>query len=216
MNLYGVCYKMLGQLGVENVWVVRRSGQANHNGRIPTYPTVAKYNIFAIVTSVDPSNVVRDPAHEYSANTIEVNTNFALRGPAPNPDILSDEIWYQGQSYLIVNIRSHIKDGVGFVIALCERMQQSAIPNFGALPHSLAEEDVREITTQPQFPAEPALSRPLAIGGQIVAQSGATLDLIQSLAIGGQIVAQSGATLDLIQPLAIGGQIVTQSSATIE
>jgi len=140
MNLYGIAFKAIGALG-EPVIVVRRDGLVDNNGRTDQYSAVARYHIWAQVTPVTPGSVLRDPDRQYTIGTIEVNTDFMLRGPASDPDVLSDEIWWKGQSYLITNIQMYSKNGVGFVTAICELMTQHSRLVAGVRPHSLAEED---------------------------------------------------------------------------
>jgi len=143
LNLYGQCFKCLGQLG-EPFIVYRRSAAADQNGRVPLHPVFAKFHCFGEVTPMTQLPVDREASYQLTRESIEVNTDFALQGPGESPNNLGDQVWWRNQSYLVIQIRRYERYGVGFVTAICELETQMPSPEFAEFErasHSLAEED---------------------------------------------------------------------------
>ena len=94
--------------------------------------------MWAEVTELSPGNVIREGEYELTINTIEVITDFIIQGPEPN--ILCDQIVWKDQFYLVTNVQTYVKHGVGSSIAICQLADGRKI-NLGKRNPSLAEED---------------------------------------------------------------------------
>lgn len=107
--------------------VIRNSYATDTTGRARVTGT-ERFDTWGIVTSRG-SPLVAEPDKQYSPNTIDIATQFRLRGPGGEfqPDI----IYWRGDYYKVTNLQDYSMFGNGFVTAAAESVDYNDAPPSG-------------------------------------------------------------------------------------
>jgi hypothetical protein len=105
------------------VTVTRRTNVVSTDTGRNTVTTVPYTGVVMFVLISDPSDEQRSPESTNIPRSIEVVTNFRLRGPSEG--VLADVITYMGSDYTLTEIKPHTKWGAGFVKAKATSMNAS-------------------------------------------------------------------------------------------
>jgi hypothetical protein len=106
--------------------VVRRQEVVDNNGF--SQLTITKIPAFGHVSPTGENSLVRLDAYQQKARTIQVITNFALRGPSEDafgrkwqPDIIQWQPPWASEAlhFIVVTINAFTNYGAGFVSAEC-------------------------------------------------------------------------------------------------
>lgn len=124
MNLYSLAFQAVAPLW-ETVQINRRPQTIVNTGRGAIGP-IMTYTAQAVVVAKTPDDLERGPDYQIMQRTIQVDTSFALQGPASG--FQPDEVIWHGTTFIVTSIEDFSKFGVGFVSAICRSVIATDVP----------------------------------------------------------------------------------------
>ena len=101
--------------------VLRRRSDVNNFGETQDAETV-RFEAFGSITPIGENSLIRDAAYATQSNTIQVITEFQLRGAGKDEqgnEFQPDVVLFEGEEYLVITLNQFAKFGAGFVVAEC-------------------------------------------------------------------------------------------------
>ena len=113
----------------EGFWVYRRLETVSSHGRVELRGSWLPAE--GSITPTGDNSLVRQEAFQTQANTIQVVTNFRLRGPSRTSKGKSyqpDLVYWESDFYVVSNLEDYSKYGAGIMVAECTSIQLTDQP----------------------------------------------------------------------------------------
>jgi hypothetical protein len=113
--------------------VIRRREQINSSGQgVPAQPPEIITSVYGQITPVGENSLLREVAFQTQMQTIQVITQFRLRGataePSTGQQFQPDLISWRGNYYIVNTLNEFAQYGNGFIVAECIEVDYQDVP----------------------------------------------------------------------------------------